>query len=68
MINEEREIQEKDLGVIIDDRIKFEDHIYSKINVAYRNIGLIVRNSTHMSSELFPALYKALVRPHLKYF
>lgn len=59
MLNEEREIQEKDLRVIIDDMIKFEDHIYSKINVAYRNIGLIVRNFTHMTSELFPTLYKA---------
>ena len=30
---------EKDLGVIIDQNLTFRDHITSKVNIAYRNLG-----------------------------
>ena len=59
--------QEKDLGVTFDNKLKFETHINAKINLANRNLGLIVRNFSFMNKEMFLQLYKSLVRPHLEY-
>ena len=51
----EKVANEKDLGVIIDSKLTFRDHITSKVNLANRNLGI------------FLTLYKSLVRPHLEY-
>ena len=59
--------QEKDLGVTFDQKLKFETHINTKINLANRNLGLIVRSFSFMNKEMFLQLYKSLVRPHLEY-
>lgn len=57
--------QENDFGVLVDNGVKFQKHVYSKIKLANRNVGLIMRTSTYMSEEMFLTLYKALVRPHV---
>ena len=59
--------QEKDIGVIVDDQLKFEDHMYEKIKKANNMMGLIRRSFIHLDEEIFLKLYKALVRPHLEY-
>ena len=59
--------QEKDIGVIVDDQLKFEDHMYEKIKKANNMMGLIRRSFIHLDEEMFLKLYKALVRPHLEY-
>ena len=59
--------QEKDIGVIVDDQLKFEDHMYEKIKKANNMMGLIRRSFMHLDKEMFLNLYKALVRPHLEY-
>ena len=59
--------QEKDIGVIVDDQLKFESHIYEKINKANSMMGLIRRSFIHMDEDIFKKLFKALVRPHLEY-
>ena len=41
--------QEKDLEVILDQKLHFETHINAKINLANRNLGLIVRNFSFMN-------------------
>ena len=56
---------EKDLGGIIDKSPTFTEHIYSKIKIANRNLGLIFRTFTYL--DIFMNLYKSLVRPHLEY-
>ena len=58
---------EKDLGVTIDDKLKFRDHITQKVNIANRNLGIIFRTFSYMDKEMFLNLYKSLVRPHLEY-
>ena len=58
---------EKDLGVIVDDKLKFEEHIQSKISKARQIWGLIRRSITYIDSNTFTCLFKALVRPHLEY-
>jgi len=57
----------KDLGVQIDEKLKFGVHIHEKVNKAYSTLGLIKRNFKYMDKETFVNLYKALVRSHLEY-
>ena len=58
---------EKDLGVIIDNKLTFDDHIQSKINTANRIMGLIRRSFTFLDSDSFKKLFKAMVRPHIEF-
>jgi hypothetical protein len=62
-----RETQISDLGVTVDERLGFREHIQSKINKAYSMIGLLKRNFKQVSVEGFIMLYKGLVRSHLDY-
>jgi len=57
----------KDLGVIFDNELSFSQHIYDKINSAYRMIGLIKRVFTDINKNCFLTLYKCMVRCHLEY-
>ena len=57
----------KDLGVIFDQKLKFDHHINKKVNKAYSILGIIYRNFKYMSSDTFIMLYKSLVKPHLEY-
>ena len=59
--------QEKDLGVIIDNDLTFEEHISSKIKKANSMVGLIKRSFTYLSPDMFRKLYITFVRPHLEY-
>ena len=45
--------QIKDLGILYDSHLTFQDHIQEKINKAYSMIGLIKRNFIHMDSRTF---------------
>ena len=58
---------EKDLGVIIDNKLTFTKHINSKIKIANINLGLIFRTFTCIDKEILLNLFKSLVRPHLEY-
>ena len=59
--------QEKDLGVIIDGELTFDEHIFSKIKKANSIVGLISRSFDFLSPEMFRTLFMAFVRPHLEY-
>jgi hypothetical protein len=59
--------QERDLGVIIDKHLKFEQHIQAKINKANSVMGIISRTYTYLDASTFLLLYKSLVRPQLEY-
>jgi hypothetical protein len=59
--------QEKDLGVIIDNQIKFSTHIAEAVNKANRTLGCLRHTFKHLDPDTFLMLYKALVRPHLEY-
>ncbi|KAK4321316.1 hypothetical protein Pmani_007892 [Petrolisthes manimaculis] len=58
---------EKDIGVVIDDKLKFSDHLTEKLNKANKIVGLIRRSFVHLEPEVFKPLFTALVRPHLEY-
>jgi len=63
----ERTSSKKDLGVIIDCKLKFQDHIKQKINKTYSMLGILRRNFKEMDAESFISLYKVFVGSHLEY-
>ena len=58
---------EKDIGVIFDERLTFEQHLNEKINKANSIVGIIRRTFEYLDTSNFMQLYKSLVRPHIEY-
>ena len=59
--------KEKDIGVIIDEKLTFSDHLVEKINRTNSILGIIRRTFVYLDPTILKALYTALVRPHLEY-
>jgi len=59
--------QIKDLGVMFDSKLIFEEHIHVKINKTYQMLGVIKRNFIYLTPDSFMVLYKALVCSHIEY-
>ena len=55
------------LGILLDERLSFRDHINDKINKAFSMLGIIKRNFKHLTIQSFTMLYKKMVRYHLDY-
>ena len=58
---------EKDLGVIVDSRLQYREHIAKKTKVANSIVAIIRKSFVNLTSEILTTLYKALVRAHLEY-
>jgi len=58
---------EKDLGVWMDNRLKFSDHVEHALSKASQILGLIRRSFTYLDIRLLKQLYTSMVRPHLEY-
>lgn len=58
---------EKDLGILIDNKLKFDQHITSIVGKANRMVGLIRRSFDFLDAHSFQLLFKAMVRPILEY-
>ena len=56
---------ENDLGVYVDDKLKFDFHIHTEVILANRMLGLIKRSYTLLAKGSLLCLYKAMVRPIL---
>lgn len=59
--------EEKDLGIIFQNDLKFSQHISGKINKANSILGLISRTFCYLDRFTFLKLYTSLVRPHIEY-
>ena len=59
--------QEKDLGIIIDNKLKFHEHVSYAANKANSILAIIRKTFAALDSSAFKALYTTLVRPHLEY-
>lgn len=58
----------KDLGVIFQSNLKFNNHYNYIVNKAYKMLGFVVRNSRFFKDlGCIIKLYNSLVRPHLEY-
>ena len=58
---------EKDLGIYVQDNLKFDQHISITVNRANRLVGLIKRAFSYLDEETLLVLYKTLIRPILDY-
>ena len=63
----EHVFEEKDLGIMVDADLSFDEHICTKVNKANQIMGLIRRSFVNLDNKSFIKLYTALVRPHLEY-
>ena len=63
----EHVFSEKDLGVIFDSDLSFEEHLLAQVRKANSMVGLRKRSFFHLSPSLFRQLYTIFVRPHLEY-
>jgi len=52
----------KDLDVIINCKLKFQDYSKEKINKAYSMLGILRRNFKEMDVDSFISLHKVFVR------
>ena len=59
--------QEKDLGVIVDDQLKFHEHTAVAAKKANQILGLIKKSYSSRDPYTITTLYKTMVRPHLEY-
>ena len=60
-------VKEKDLGVIVDDTLKFSEQCNTAVKSANRTLGFIKRTFKSRNKDIIVKLYKALVRPKLEY-
>ena len=58
---------EKDLGVIMDEALKFQEEIESRVKKGNAIVGVIRRTFTYLDEAMFRTLFTALVRPHMEY-
>ena len=63
----EHSTEEKDLGVWIDDKLKFAGHVGHIVAKGGQLLGLIKRSFVHRDVDVIKTLYTSLVRPHLEY-
>ena len=59
--------KEKDLGVIVDNKLSFSSHVAQTTAKANRMVGLIRRSFDFLNERTFVLLYKSMVRPLLEY-
>ena len=60
-------VNEKDLGVQVDNKLEFDQHIKGIVGRANRMLGLIKIGFSCLDQEVFMNLYPVLVRPLLEY-
>ncbi len=60
-------VEEKDLGVLIDDKLKCHRHVSAAVSKANQILGIVKRIFVTLDEELLPLVYKHQVRPHLEY-
>ena len=59
--------EEKDLGILVDNELKFHRQTAAAVKKANASIGMIKKSFSLLDHSIVPLLYKSLVRPHLEY-
>ena len=63
----EQVTEEKDLGILIDDELKFHKQTAAATKKANDVLGLLKNSFTLLDKITPPLLYKSLVRPYMEY-
>ena len=58
---------QKHLGVILDVKLTFEEHLKNVFNKTNKTIGFLRKLSNLLPRQALVTIYKAFVRPHLDY-
>ena len=58
---------EKDLGVVVDHKLTFKNHVAQATAKATRTLGVVRRSFDHLSDKTFIQLYESLIRPMVEY-
>lgn len=66
-MNEKSYTCEKDLGVHIDNRLRFNKQIETAVSKANNKLRWIRRSFDSLDGDMVVQLYKSIVRPHLEY-
>ena len=67
LTNLEESNEEKDLGVIVDNKLNFASHCDKVVGKANKLLGILRRNFSHINSTNFNYLYKGIIRPIIEY-
>ena len=62
-----RTVCQKHLGLYLDEKLGFYDHINAKISKANAGIGIIKALSNTLPRKSLLTIYKSFIRPHLDY-
>jgi len=63
----ENSVEERDLGVIINQNLKSDSQVNQVAVKAHRILGMIYRTIENKTKDIILPLYLSLVRPHLEY-
>ena len=63
----EQVTKEKDLGVLVDDKLKFHRPTAAAVKMANAILGLLKKSFVLFDEVTLPLLYQSLVRRHLQY-
>ena len=63
----EESSEERDLGVIIDESLKFHRHAAAVVEKAKMFWELFLKSFITLDTRTLPLLHKSVVRPHLEY-
>ena len=55
------------LGVILDVKLTFEEHLKNVFNKTNKTIGLLKKLSNLLPTQALVTIYKSFIRPHLDY-
>ena len=73
MVTRDREVEfkntscEKDIGAFIKSKLNYVPHFHSFVEKANSRMGVIWKKFKMLDKDIFPLLFKAIIRPHLKY-
>jgi hypothetical protein len=59
--------EKRDLGVVIDEGLRFHSHIQHVVSQENSMLGLLKRTISSQEATIFIKLFRALVRPHLDF-
>ncbi len=62
-----RNVSTKHLGIILDEKLSFRQHISAAITKAKKGMGIMNFLAKHVNREVLNMTYKMHVRPHLEY-